>query len=140
MAQEKTFLIVKPEGVEQGHVGAIIARFEKQGFRVVALKLEQLSKELAKQQYKEHREKAFFDELISYISSGPTVAMVIEGENAITAARNLVGEKDPKEAKPGTIRGDYGLDVMRNAIHASDSKASAKREVAIHFGKNLTVN
>jgi nucleoside-diphosphate kinase len=139
MTQERTFLIVKPEGVEQGHVGDIIERFEKHGFRVVALKLEQLSKELAKMQYKEHREKAFFDELISYISSAPTVEMVIEGENAIAAVRSLVGEKDPKEAQPGTIRGDYGLDVMRNAIHASDSKASAKREVAIHFG-NLTVN
>jgi nucleoside-diphosphate kinase len=139
MTQERTFLIVKPEGVEQGHVGDIIERFEKHGFRVVALKLEQLSKELAKKQYKEHREKAFFDELISYMSSAPTVEIVIEGEDAITAVRRLVGETNPKEAKPGTIRGDYGLDVMRNAIHASDSKAAAKREVAIHFG-NITVN
>ena len=139
MTQERTFLIVKPEGVEQGHVGDIIERFEKHGFRVVALKLEQLSKELAKKQYKEHREKAFFDELISYMSSAPTVEMVIEGEDAITAVRRLVGETDPKEAKPGTIRGDYGLDVMRNAIHASDSKAAVEREVAIHFG-NITVN
>jgi nucleoside-diphosphate kinase len=139
MTQERTFLMVKPEGVEQGHVGDIIERFEKHGFRVVALKLEQLSKELAKQQYTEHQKKAFFNELISYITSAPTVAMVIEGENAIAAVRTLVGETNPKEAKPGTIRGDYGLDVMRNAIHASDSKASVKREVAIHFG-NLTVN
>lgn len=139
MTQERTFLIVKPEGVEQGHVGDIIERFEKHGLRVVALKLEQLSKELAEKQYTEHRKKAFFDELIAYMSSAPTVEMVIEGENAIAAVRRLVGETNPKKAKPGTIRGDYGLDVMRNAIHASDSKAAAEREAAIHFGK-LTVN
>ena len=131
--------MVKPEGIAQGHIGDILGRLERNGFKIVALKSSQLSKELAEKQYREHRGKNFFDELISYISSAPTLSIVIEGENAIAKVREMVGAKNPKEAKHGTIRGDYGIDVMRNVIHASDSEASAKREAAIHFEK-LVIN
>ncbi len=134
MGEERTFLIVKPEGVAQGHIGNIIEKFEKNGLKLVAIKLSQLRKELVEQQYQELRERDFFDALISYMTSAPTVSMVIEGENAIAMARKLSGATDPRQADPGTIRGEYGIDVMRNAIHASDSKASAERELAIHFG------
>ncbi len=126
--------MIKPESVERGHIGEILGRFEKDGFRIVALKLAQLSRELAEKQYEEHRGKDFFDDLVSYMSSAPTVSIVMEGENIIAAAREMAGVTDSKRAKPGTIRADYGIDVQRNAIHASDSEKSAKREISLHFG------
>ncbi|HDN68515.1 nucleoside-diphosphate kinase [ANME-1 cluster archaeon ex4572_4] len=134
MVKERTFLMIKPEGVEQGLVGEIIGRFERRGFRVVALKLSTLGRELAEKQYEEHRGKEFFEDLVAYICSAPTVSVVVEGENAVATAREMVGATDPKLAAPGTVRGDYGLDVQRNTIHASDSEASAKREISLHFG------
>ena len=135
MKKERTFLMIKPESVERGHIGEILGRFERNGFRIVALKLSKLSRELAEKQYEEHRGKDFFDDLVSYMSSAPTVSIVMEGENVIAAAREMAGITDPKHAKPGTIRADYGIDVQRNAIHASDSEKSAKREISIHFGQ-----
>jgi len=134
MKKERTFLMIKPESVERGHIGGILGRFERNGFRIVALKLAKLSRERAEKQYEEHRGKDFFDDLVSYMSSAPTVSIVMEGENVIAAAREMAGVTDPKRAKPGTIRADYGIDVQRNAIHASDSEKSAKREISIHFG------
>ena len=133
MRKERTFLMIKPEGVERGLIGEIIGRFERNGFKIIALKLSKISRELAEKQYEEHRGKDFFDDLVSYMSSAPTVSMMIEGENAIAVAREMAGVTDPKLAKPGTIRGDYGIDVQRNIIHASDSEKSAKREISIHF-------
>ncbi len=126
--------MIKPEGVERGLIGEIIGRFERKGFKIVALKLSKISRETAEKQYEEHRGKDFFENLVSYISSAPTVAMVIEGENAIATAREMAGATNPKLAKPATIRGDYGIDVQRNIIHASDSEEAAKREIALHFG------
>lgn len=97
--------------------------------------ISKISRELAEKQYEEHRGKDFFDDLVSYMSSAPTVSIVMEGENVIAAAREMAGATDSKRAKPGTIRADYGIDVQRNAIHASDSEKSAKREISIHFGQ-----
>ena len=125
--------MIKPEGVEQGLIGEILGRFEREGFEIVALNLSKISRERAEKQYEEHRGKDFFEDLVTYMSSAPTVSMVIEGENAITVSREMAGVTDPKLAKPGTIRGDYGIDVQRNVIHASDSQESAKREISIHF-------
>ncbi|MFZ2070493.1 MAG: nucleoside-diphosphate kinase [Halobacteriota archaeon] len=130
---ERTFLLIKPEWVEQGHIGEILARFERRGFKIVALKLTQMSRELAEKQYAAHRGKDFFEDVVAYISSAPTVPLVIEGEHAIRVAREMIGATDPKLAEPGTIRADYGIDVQRNVIHASDSAESAKREIALHF-------
>ncbi len=134
MKKERTFLMIKPEGVERGLIGEIIGRFERKGFKIIAMKLLKISREVAEKQYEEHRGKDFFEGLVSYMSSAPTVSMVIEGENAIAVAREMAGVTNPKLAKPGTIRGDYGIDVQRNVIHASDSEESAKREISIHFG------
>ncbi len=131
---ERTFLMIKPEGVERGLIGEIIGRFERRGFKIVALKLTKMTRECAERQYEEHRGKEFFNDLVSYISSAPVVMFVIEGEDAIATAREMAGATDPKQAKPGTIRADYGIDVQRNVIHASDSKESAYREIALHFG------
>jgi len=125
--------MIKPEGVERGLIGEIIGRFEREGFKIVALKLTKISRARAEKQYEEHRGKDFFEGLVSYMSSAPTVSMVIEGENAIAVAREMAGITDPKLAKSGTIRGDYGIDVQRNIIHASDSGEAAKREISIHF-------
>ncbi|MHC1610185.1 MAG: nucleoside-diphosphate kinase [Candidatus Methanospirareceae archaeon] len=133
MAIERTFLMIKPGNVERGLVGEIIGRFEKKGLRIVALKLEHPSRELMEKHYEEHRGKDFFEDLISYATSGPVVSLVVEGEDAINVARRIAGATDPKEAEPGTIRGDYALDVQRNVIHASDSKEAAEREIALHF-------
>ena len=135
MAKERTFLMIKPEAVENGHVGEIIARFERCGFRLVALRMEKLSREKAEKQYEEHRGKDFFESLVSYICSAPVVLFVVEGENAISAARKMVGATDPKKAAKGTIRADFGIDVQRNAIHAADSPEKAEREIKIHFGE-----
>jgi nucleoside-diphosphate kinase len=139
MAKERTFLMIKPGSVERGLVGEIIGRFEKRGFRILGLKLTQLSREVAEEQYQEHHGKDFYESLVNYMTSGPTVLLVLEGEDAINRAREIAGLTNPKEAKPGTIRGDYGLDIQRNVLHAADSAASAKREITLHF-KDLLVN
>ncbi|MGI6125841.1 MAG: nucleoside-diphosphate kinase [Planifilum sp.] len=130
---EKTFLMVKPDGVQRGLVGEIISRFEKKGFKLVAAKLMQVSRELAEAHYAEHREKPFFEELVSFITSGPVLAMIWEGENVIAVARQMMGKTNPAEAAPGTIRGDYGISVGMNIIHGSDSPESAEREIGLWF-------
>ena len=133
MAKERTLVMIKPGGIERGLVGKIIERFEKRGLRIAALKFTQPTKELMEQQYEEHRGRHFFDSLIEYMTSGEIVSMVFDGEDAITIARKIIGASDPKMAEPGTIRGDYGIDVQYNVIQASDSKAEAEREIQLHF-------
>ncbi len=130
---ERTFVMLKPDAVQRGIVGEIISRFERKGFKIVAMKMLKVSRELAERHYAEHKGKPFFEGLLSYITSSPVIAMVIEGKNAVKVVRSIVGATNPAEAQPGTIRGDYGLDVGRNVIHASDSLESAKREIALFF-------
>ncbi|KHF30678.1 Nucleoside diphosphate kinase [Anoxybacillus sp. BCO1] len=130
---ERTFLMVKPDGVQRGVIGDIVARFERKGFQLVGAKLMQVSRELAEQHYAEHKERPFFGELVEFITSGPVFAMVWEGENVIATARQMMGKTNPQEALPGTIRGDFGLTVGKNIIHGSDSKESAAREIQTIF-------
>lgn len=130
---ERTYLMVKPDGVQRGLAGEIIARFEKKGFKIVALKMLRISRELAEKHYGEHVGKPFFESLVGFITSGPVVAMVIEGKDAVSAAREMMGATNPLKAAPGTIRGAYGIDIGRNVIHGSDSRESAEREIALFF-------
>ena len=130
---ERTFLMVKPDGVARGLLGEVLRRVEGKGLKIIAVKMLRVDEPLGKRHYEEHREKPFFPGLISFITSGPSVAMVVEGRDAIKVMRAMIGKTDPKEAPPGTIRGDFGLDVGKNIVHASDSKASAEREMALYF-------
>lgn len=130
---EKTFLMVKPDGVQRGLIGEIVSRFERKGFQLVGAKLMQIPTSVAEQHYGEHKGKPFYDELVSFITSGPVFAMVWQGENVITTARQMMGATNPKDALPGTIRGDYGVTVGKNIIHGSDSLESAKREISLFF-------
>ncbi len=132
MTQQSLF-IIKPDGVERKLVGNIIARFEKKGFKIVKLKMLTFTKEMAEEFYSEHKSKPFFAELVSFIISGKVVAAVIEGDNVISTTREMVGSTKSFEAAPGSIRGDYGLGVTNNIIHASDSTESFEREVNIVF-------
>lgn len=137
---EKSFVMVKPDGVQRELVGEILSRFEKKGMKIVGMKLMKLTEELAKEHYKEHEGKSFFNELLEFITSGPVVAMVIEGENIIEIIRKIVGATSPTDALTGTIRGTYVLDTGHNIIHASDSKESAEREINLFFNKNELVD
>ncbi len=130
---ERTFVMIKPDAVQRGLIGEIISRLERKGLKIVAMKMLSVSKELAEKHYAEHREKPFFESLVSYITSAPVVAMVVEGKNAVKVVRTLVGATNPQEAQPGTIRGDFGMDIGRNVIHASDSLESAEREISLFF-------
>lgn len=125
--------MIKPDGVKRRLVGEIISRFEKRGFNIVAMKMVHIDRATAERLYEEHKGKPFFEELINYITSGPVVCMVVEGEEAVTVVRKMIGNTDPKEAPPGTIRGDYALTKAENVIHASDSEEKAKREISIFF-------
>ena len=135
---EKTFIILKPDAVQRGLVGEILARFERRGLKLVAMKFLQVSDELARKHYAVHAERPFFAGLIQYITSAPVVALVLEGTNAISVVRSMVGATRPYEATPGTIRADFGMDVGRNLVHASDGPETAKDEVALWFGSDLT--
>ncbi len=130
---ERTYCMVKPDGVQRNAVGEIIARFEKKGIKIVALKMMQISQETAERHYAEHKEKPFFADLVNFITSGPVVAMVLEGENVVSMVRTMMGATNPKDSAPGTIRGDWGLTIDKNVIHGSDSPESAAREIAIFF-------
>jgi len=130
---QKTFLMVKPDGVQRSIIGEVISRFEKKGFQLVGAKLMHISQELAETHYGEHKEKPFFGELVKFITAGPVYAIVWEGENVISVSRQIVGKTNPQEALPGTIRGDYGLIVDKNIIHGSDSPESAEREISLFF-------
>ena len=131
---ERTFVMIKPDGVQRGLIGEVVKRFEQKGFKLVAAKLMAPSKEIAETHYAEHREKPFFGELVSFITSGPVFAMVWEGDNIISVSRSMIGKTNPAEAAPGTIRGDFAVHTGMNLIHGSDSPESAAREIAVWFG------
>ena len=137
---EKTFLMIKQDGVQRNLIGTIVERLENKGFKIVGAKLMQVSDELAKTHYGEHSERPFFGELVEFITSGPVFAMVLEGENVIKTARLVVGSTNPQEAAPGTIRGDFGLTVGKNIIHGSDSPESAEREINLFFDQSELVD
>ena len=130
---EKTFLMIKPDGVQRSLTGLVMQRLENKGFKLVAAKLMKVSEELAAQHYGEHKGKPFYDDLIRFITSAPVFAMVWEGENVIASTRKMMGETNPADALPGTIRGDFGIRMNRNIIHGSDSTESAEREIALFF-------
>ncbi len=134
MSIENTFIMVKPDGVDRGLVGEVISRFEGKGLVLEKIRSLTIDEELARRHYAEHVEKGFFPELLEFITSGPVVAMEWSGESAVSVCRALMGATDPKQAAPGTIRGDYGLAVTHNLVHGSDSTESAARELAIFFG------
>ncbi|ALF51598.1 MAG: nucleoside-diphosphate kinase [Nostoc sp. TH1S01] len=137
---ERTFLAIKPDGVQRKLVGEIIRRFETKGFTLVGLKFLQVSRELAEQHYGVHRERPFFGSLVEFITSGPVVAMVWEGDGVIAAARKIIGATNPLTAEPGTIRGDFGINIGRNLIHGSDAPETAQQEVALWFKDEELVN
>ncbi|MBU6228124.1 MAG: nucleoside-diphosphate kinase [Cyanobacteria bacterium REEB459] len=130
---ERTFLMIKPDGVQRGLVSEIIGRFETKGFTLVGLKLMAVSRTLAEEHYAVHRERPFFAGLVNFITSGPVVAMVWQGEGVIASARRMIGATKPLEAEPGTIRGDLGVTVGRNIIHGSDAPETAQAEIALWF-------
>jgi nucleoside-diphosphate kinase len=130
---ERTLILVKPDAFARNLTGEIIARFERKGLRLAALQLMTLDRELASRHYAEHEGKPFYEELVTFITSGPLVAMVLEGDQAIAAARQVIGATNPLEANTGSIRGDYAIAVGQNMVHGSDSTASASREVGLFF-------
>jgi nucleoside-diphosphate kinase len=129
----RTLILVKPDAFERALSGELIARFERKGLRIKALKMMQADEEIANRHYAEHSEKPFFGELVSFITGGPLVAMVLEGHKAVAAARQIIGATNPVEAAPGSIRGDFALEVTFNMVHGSDADESAEREIAIWF-------
>jgi len=131
---ERTFVMVKPDGVARGLVGEVIGRFEQKGLALEKIRQLVIDEDLARRHYAEHVDKPFFPELLTFITSGPVVAMEWSGDGAVTVARALMGATDPKKAAPGTIRGDFGLIVTQNIVHGSDSPDSAVRELALFFG------
>jgi nucleoside-diphosphate kinase len=131
--RERTFIMVKPDGVQRGLVGEVISRLERKGLKPAAIKMIQISEELASRHYGEHLGKPFYESLISFITSGPVVAMVWEGEGAVALARTLIGATDPQKAAPGTIRGDLAVFTGNNIVHGSDSPESARREIGFFF-------
>jgi nucleoside-diphosphate kinase len=134
---ERTLVIVKPDAVQRGLIGEVIGRLERRGLKIVAMELRQIDRALAERHYAEHQGKGFYDGLVSYITSGEVVTMVLEGPDAIAVTRATIGATRPVDATPGTIRGDLGLTVGRNLIHGSDGPESAEREVALFFGDKL---
>ena len=136
--RERTFIMVKPDGVQRGLVGDIISRFEKKGFKLVGLKMDAPAKEHFEQHYADLNGKPFFPSLIAYASSGPVVAMVWEGNNVVATGRKMLGATRPDDSAPGTIRGDFCIDVGRNVIHGSDSVESANKEIGLWFGEKVT--
>lgn len=137
---EQTYVMVKPDGVQRGLVGEIISRIEKRGLKIIAMRMNVISEAVAKEHYSEHAAKPFFSGLIEYITSGPSVSMVVAGKDAIKVMRAVNGATNPVEAAPGTIRGDFALDVGRNVVHASDSPEAAAREISIHFKDSEILN
>jgi nucleoside-diphosphate kinase len=130
---EHTFVMIKPDGVQRNLVGEIISRLEKNGLKIAGLKMLKIPLDLAEQHYEEHKEKPFFSKLVEFITSGPVVAMVVEGIKAVSTVREMMGATNPLEAVPGTIRATYGMQTERNVIHGSDSLASARREINLFF-------
>ena len=131
----KTFFMIKPDGVQRNLVGEIISRVEAKGFSITKIKMMTISKDLAEKHYEEHKDKSFFSDLVSFIISGPIVAMQVEGENVVVQIRNLMGATNPSESTPGSIRGDLATELDKNVVHGSDSDESAERELSLFFGK-----
>jgi nucleoside-diphosphate kinase len=136
MAVERTYVMVKPDGVRRGLVGEVLGRLERKGLKLERMRMLHMDEELAGRHYAEHTEKPFFGELVSFITSGPVVATEWSGESAVSVARTLMGPTNPAEAPPGTIRGDFGIIITENIVHGSDSVASAERELGIFFGSS----
>lgn len=134
---ERTFIMIKPDGVQRGLVGEVVKRFEQKGFTLAGMKFMSVSKELAEQHYGVHKERPFFGSLIEFITSGPVVAMVWQGDGVVASSRLIIGATNPLTADPGTIRGDYGVNVGRNLIHGSDAIETAQSEIALWFGEDL---
>ncbi|HEU0130514.1 MAG TPA: nucleoside-diphosphate kinase [Mycobacteriales bacterium] len=130
---ERTLVLVKPDGVRRGLVGEVVSRLERKGLTLVAMELRTLSRETAEEHYGEHRERPFFGELVDFITGGPLVALVVEGPRAVEAVRTLMGVTDPVKSAPGSLRGDYALEIGQNLVHGSDSPESAQREIGIFF-------
>jgi nucleoside-diphosphate kinase len=130
---DRTLILVKPDAFARGLAGEVIARFERKGLKLVVLKQMVVERGLAERHYAEHREKPFFGDVVEFITSGPLIAMVLEGHEAVDAARQVIGATNPLEAAPGSIRGDFGLEVQTNLVHGSDSAESAEREVGLFF-------
>lgn len=130
---ERTFIMLKPDAVQRGLIGKVVARFEDKGCKLVGMKLIQMERSLAEEHYAEHKGKGFFEPTVAYVLSSPVVTMVWEGKNVVALARELMGSTNPANANPGSIRGLYAMDIARNVIHGSDSVASAEREIALHF-------
>ena len=137
---DRSFVMVKPDGVQRGLVGNIVSRLEAKGLKLVAARFENLPEARVTEQYKEHLSKPFFPSLKKYIMGGPCFLMIWEGRNVVAIVRKVIGSTNPAEASPGTIRGDFGIDIGRNVIHASDSPESAAREIGIHFKNNEVVS
>ena len=130
----KTFFMIKPDGVQRNLIGQIISRVESKGFNITKIKMMTISKELAEEHYEEHKDKPFFGDLVSFITSGPVVAMQIEGEDVVLQIRNIMGATNPNDATPGSIRGDLATELDKNVVHGSDSDDSAERELSLFFG------
>ena len=137
---ERTLIIIKPDGVQRGLIGEIISRFERRGLRIVAMKFMQITEKLARQHYAVHKGKPFYEPLVAYITSGPVVAMILEGKNAIQIARNTMGATNPADADPGTIRADLGVEIGRNLVHGSDGPDTAASETSLFFEESEIVN
>ena len=133
---ERSLVLIKPDAIQRGLAGTIISRLEKQGLKLVALKMLRLDKQLAQRHYAIHKDKPFFDGLVNYISSAPIIAAVFEGERAVEVIRKIMGATDPANAEAGTIRGDFGLDIERNVIHGSDSVKTAHEEIKLFFSQD----
>ena len=133
MASQRTLVLVKPDGVRRGLAGEVISRLEQKGLTLVAMELRTLDRATAEEHYGEHKERPFFGELVEFITGGPLVALVVEGPNAVAGTRRLMGVTNPVEATPGSIRGDYALEIGQNLVHGSDSEESAAREIGIFF-------
>ena len=136
---ERTLILVKPDGVQRGLIGEIVGRFERRGLKLVGMKFMQMSQQLAETHYAVHRERPFYNSLVEYITSGPVIAMVWEGKDAIAAARSTMGATNPVAAAPGTIRGDFGMEIGRNLVHGSDSPENAAKEVSLFFSADELV-
>ncbi|HVB53244.1 MAG TPA: nucleoside-diphosphate kinase [Candidatus Acidoferrales bacterium] len=134
MSVERTLVLIKPDGVQRGLVGELVGRFERRGLHLVGLKLTDITREIAAEHYGEHRGRPFFEAIIDFITSAPVVAMVWEGPNAVMMVRSMMGPTNPATAAPGTIRGDFGIDIGQNVVHGSDSPSRAEQEIALYFG------
>ena len=137
---QRTFLAIKPDGVQRGLIGEVISRFEQKGFKLIGMKFMKVTNDLAQKHYAEHKSKPFFKGLVDFITSGPVVAMVWEGKDVINTIRKMMGKTNPLEADLGTVRGDFGIDIGKNVVHGSDGEESAKREISLFFSQEELIS